>query len=159
MHRDNFIALTALVALWALFNLASAATGGGTILDGGLPSLPAPQTGLAVKPPSYESRGPELELLFSEGKGINPTTIEVSGDVKNISGRTVADLAVQVDWQTRDGQFIKSESVAIDENPLAPGRVSFFRLRTAFDPSMEKYRISFRTFNGEQLPVKDSRQR
>jgi hypothetical protein len=98
----------------------------------------------------------QLELLSS--RGYNEYGYHhVEGEVKNLSGRSLENVAVDVSWYTKDDRFITSDDALIEYNPLLPGQTSPFKSLVRSNPEMSKYTVSFKKLFGGSIRMKDSR--
>lgn len=81
--------------------------------------------------------------------------VKAEGQVKNVSGRRLENVAVAVTWKTSSGEFITSDSALIDYNPIMPGQVSTFSVITTKNPAMSKASIDFKYLFGASIPWVD----
>ncbi|MBA7491356.1 hypothetical protein ES702_01901 [subsurface metagenome] len=103
------------------------------------------------------SSEPQLELLSSRGYKSSMSHMSVEGQVKNISDESLKSIQVVVQWYDKDGNFITSDEVLIEYNPILPGQTSPFKAIATYNPEMEKYSVSFKEFWGTSINTKDSR--
>jgi hypothetical protein len=81
------------------------------------------------------------------------------GFVRNISGRILEDIEVEVRWSSeRGGVSISSDSSFIDYDPLLPGQESPWSVYSGrHNPTLSWYGIYFRQFGGLPILTRDDR--
>lgn len=110
---------------------------------------PSSTTSREVTAPSTTAR-PVLELrAWSWRKAYG--YVEVEGQVKNISGASLENVAVVASFYEKDGGFITSDSALIEYNPILSGQVSPFKVMERWNPAMEKVQIEFKELLGKKL--------
>jgi hypothetical protein len=83
----------------------------------------------------------------------------IEGEVKNISGAPLKNVAVVGVWLDKDGHFITSEAAFLKFDPFLPGQTSRFKMISAANPAMHKFRLEFRSLLGGALRADDLRER
>ena len=104
-----------------------------------------------------EAQRPSMELLETN-IAATQTSINIDGQVKNISPREVSGVEVYCDFQNSNGESVRIERGYLDTDPLAAGETSTFKISTGYDANIKHFSVTFgRTFGGP-LVTKDSRQ-
>ena len=118
-------------------------------------ALPTPTPAPSARPDRSRY---QLELLAVSGSWqYGYATVE--GQVKNISGKSLQNVAAVAEWYIADGQFITSDTALIEYNPVLAGQSSPFKVISTHNLAISKYRISFKSLFGGQIPTLDSRAR
>ena len=102
---------------------------------------------------STTSNDPQLELLnfhCTSQYGF----FEISGQVKNISGESLKDVTAVGTAYAKDGQFVNSDSVLIEYNPILSGQTSPFKVMMTNNPEMSKCNVDFKYLMGESINTK-----
>ncbi|MBI3933842.1 MAG: hypothetical protein HY316_04065 [Acidobacteria bacterium] len=99
---------------------------------------------------------PSMELLETKTSQTQ-SAIEVVGQVKNISTRPVEGVTVFCDFQDASGKTVKREQGSLDTDPLAPNKISTFKISTASSAAIRGFKITFGQMFGGPLVTKDSR--
>lgn len=99
---------------------------------------------------------PAMELLETK-QSATQTAIEIVGQVKNISPREVMGVTVSCDFQDANGKSLRVEQGHLDTDPLAPNKISQFRINTRYSPEIKRFNVSFAEIFGGRLVTKDSR--
>ena len=120
--------------------------------------VPAPlPTALPLAERTGVGSGYLLELLattsYSQGN-----LVVVEGQVRNISGGSLRNVEVLVQWYSSEDEFIKEESAPIEYDPILHNQVSPFRLITTRNPAMARFTVKLRQQLGAEIPTLDSRQ-
>jgi len=97
-----------------------------------------------------------MELLETKTSQTQ-TTIDIVGQVKNISPREVNGVTVVCDFQDAAGKLVKREQGHLDTDPLAPSKVSQFKISTPSNAAIKGFKVSFTQMFGGPLVTKDSR--
>lgn len=79
---------------------------------------------------------------------------KVTGEVKNISGKSMESVVAVGSFYTADNTFVKSSDAIIDYNPILPGQTSPFQVITSSNPEITKCKIAFKEFFGGTIPTK-----
>ena len=102
------------------------------------------QTEEAASMASYD-----LELIaWSWSDAPGREFVEVSGWVKNISGRKLSDVEVVASFFGKKGDFIACKSALIEFNPILPDQTSPFRMLATNNPAMETAKLEFKFLTG-----------
>ena len=72
----------------------------------------------------------------------------VEGQVKNVSSQSIDNIEAIVEFYTKDGTFITSDSSVIEYRPLLPGQTSPFKVYATWNPAMGTAKINFKTLFG-----------
>lgn len=81
----------------------------------------------------------------------------ITGEVKNISGKSLENVEVVGSTYTKDDVFIKSDSALIEYDPILAGQTSPFEVMMISNPAMFKCDVSFKEFWGGSFSTKDGR--
>jgi hypothetical protein len=99
---------------------------------------------------------PSMELLETKTSQTQ-SSIDVVGQVKNISTRPVEGVSVNCDFQDANGRTVKTEQGSLATDPLAPSKTSQFKCSTASNTAVKGFRVRFAQMFGGPLVTKDSR--
>jgi hypothetical protein len=99
---------------------------------------------------------PSMELLETK-QSATQSSLEIVGQVKNISPREVSGVTVYCDFMDASGKRIKREQGRLDTDPLAPNKTSSFKISTAYDAGIKRFNVTFGQMFGGALATKDSR--
>lgn len=80
----------------------------------------------------------------------------VSGEVKNISGKSMENVMAVGTSYTETGEMVKSADALIDYNPVLAGQTSPFTVMMTTNPAMSKCKVNFKEFFGGTIPTKVS---
>ena len=97
-----------------------------------------------------------MELLETK-QNATQSTLEITGQVKNISPRQVSGVTVVCDFLDASGKSIKREQGSLETDPLAPNKVSAFKISTPYSASIKGFKVNFTQMFGGPLVTKDSR--
>ena len=97
---------------------------------------------------------PDLVLLSSSGSD-SYGYHQVTGEVQNISGRSLRNVEAVISWYSDSGQFVTTDSSLIEFNPLLQGQTSPFKVMTRSNPEMKKFTVAFKQFGGATLQTRD----
>ena len=78
---------------------------------------------------------------------------EARGQVKNISGKSLKNVAALATFYDKDGGFIKTDSALIEFNPVLDGQVSSFTVMTTHNPAISKASVQFKFLMGGAIPT------
>ncbi len=81
----------------------------------------------------------------------------VTGEVQNISGQSLKNVAAVATWYDKDGGFIRSDDTLIEYNPILPGQKSPYKVMSTYNPAMAKYAIAFKSLFGAGIASRDDR--
>ena len=99
---------------------------------------------------------PSMELLETK-QNATQSSLEITGQVKNISPSSVSGVSVVCDFLDGSGKSIKREQGSLDTDPLAPNKVSTFKINTAYTAAIKGFKVNFTRMFGGPLVTKDSR--
>ena len=99
---------------------------------------------------------PAMELLETK-QSATQSSIDIVGQVKNISPREVMGVAVSCDFQDASGKSLRVEQGHLETDPLAPNKVSLFKISTRYNPEIKRFNVTFAEIFGGRLVTKDSR--
>ncbi|HEY7679482.1 MAG TPA: FxLYD domain-containing protein [Terriglobia bacterium] len=102
------------------------------------------------------SQRQSMELLETKISATQ-TTIDIVGQVKNIATRPVEGVTVHCDFQDASGKSIRVEQGRLDTDPLAPSKISQFKISTPYNAAIKRYNVTFSQVFGGPLLTKDSR--
>lgn len=103
---------------------------------------------------------PDLALISSrEYESASAGFRYVEGKVKNVADEPLKDVMAVVTWADNEGRVIKSDTAAIDFNPILPGQTSAFKTISTRNPAMSGYTVAFKTRSGDILEADDQRTR
>lgn len=124
----------------------------------------APQsTATTTAAPGGRSAAPvtaryDLELLSSTGGPSGAGSyMEVVGQVRNVSGRSLENVMVVTTWYTAAGAFVTTDDALIDYNPILNGQTSPFKTITRRNPEMQRFSVEFKRMFGGTLRVDRSK--
>ena len=105
-----------------------------------------------------ESRAqrPSMELLETK-QSATQTTIDIVGQVKNIGTREVMGVTVYCDFQDAAGKSVRVVEGHLDTDPLAPNKISTFKISTRSSPEIKRFNLTFPQIFSSKLVTKDSR--
>ena len=101
---------------------------------------------------SQTNSAPELQLL-SFGCSSDYGYFHITGQVKNISGQSLKDVAAIGTAYAKDGTFVNSDSALIEYNPILPGQTSPFEVLMTDNPAMQKCNVDFKYLMGGSIPT------
>lgn len=81
----------------------------------------------------------------------------ITGEVKNISGKSLENVEAVGSAYTEDGTFVKSDSALIEYDPILAGQTSPFEVVTTGNPAISKCKVEFKEFWGGAFSMKDGR--
>ena len=87
------------------------------------------------------------------------STIDISGQVKNISTREVSGVAVHCDFQDASGKSVRVVQGQLETDPLPPNKISSFKVSTSYSASIKRFNVTFSQMFGGPLVTKDSRKK
>jgi hypothetical protein len=79
--------------------------------------------------------------------------ITVFGQVKNVSEEPLDDVVAVVEYFTKSGQFVKSDSALIEYTPLLVGQTSPFEVVTSDNAAIADFKVSFRHLLGRPITI------
>jgi hypothetical protein len=118
-----------------------------------VPTTP-PRTSEPPKP-AYK-----LQLLFLQGLIIDQRWLQVTGEVKNVSGVSLKDVEAVITGLSKEGIVLKTASALLEKNPISDNQTSLFRVSAdcGLGTTVTQYRIGFRFLSGETIPYEDKRE-
>jgi len=121
---------------------------------------PAPKstpTGSSSSSGTPTSNEPALEVIaFHWGQTEGGGFVEAKGQVKNITGKSLANVTAVVTFDDKSEGFITSSDALIDYNPILPGQTSPFTVIETYNPAMRKAGVEFKFLMGGTIPAKHS---
>lgn len=99
---------------------------------------------------------PQMELLETK-LSVTQDTINLAGQVKNISPREVSGVTVFCDFQNSSGKSVQVLQGHLDTDPLPPNKISEFKISTKYNPEIKRFNVTFGEMFGGRLVTKDSR--
>ena len=99
---------------------------------------------------------PAMELLETK-QSATQSSIDIVGQVKNISPREVMGVTVSCDFQDANGKSVRVVEGHLDTDPLAPNKISQFKISTRSSPEIKRFNVTFAEIFGGRLVTKDSR--
>ena len=99
-----------------------------------------------------------MELLETR-IGATQDAINITGQVKNISGREVSGVTVMYHFQDASGNSIRTEQGFLETDPLAADKTSGFKISIKYDPNVKRFNVTFSSMFGGNLLTKDSRKK
>lgn len=79
---------------------------------------------------------------------------QITGEVTNISDRSISNVEAIGGAYTKEGEFVKSDSALIEYNPIMPGQTSPFKVMTTMNPLISKCNIDFKSLMGGSIATK-----
>lgn len=124
-------------------------------------SPPSRPVNAAIKPAAPTPPRSDLLALvsvtdeLSSGGGYNV----IQGEVENISGQSMKNVAAVANWYDKDNGFITSDTTLIEYNPILPGQRSPYKVMARHNPAMTKYSVSFKQLFGGAIATRDDRKK
>ena len=119
------------------------------------PTAQAPAAAPPTRPPPPADR---LALISMRNELAPGGEYEnVQGEVENISGTSLKNVAAVATWYDKDGGFIVSDTTLIEYNPILPGQRSPYHVLSRRNPAMAKYNIAFKDLLGGAISSRDDR--
>jgi hypothetical protein len=112
--------------------------------------------GLAAAEAKAQAR-PSMELLETRATATAQNTLELVGQVKNISPREVSGVTVYGDFQDANGKSVRVAQGTLETDPLGPNKTSQFKLTAPYSPDIKRFNVTFSQMFGGPLVTKDSR--
>ncbi len=98
-----------------------------------------------------------MELLETKANATAQNTLEIVGQVKNISTRPVSGVTVYCDLQDASGKSLRVVQGHLGTDPLAANKISEFRLSAPYSAEIKRFNVTFGQMFGGPLTTKDSR--
>jgi len=99
---------------------------------------------------------PSLELL-SMNCYEEYSFFHITGEVKNITDKSLDNIEAVGSTYTKDGQLVKSDEALIEYNPILPGQTSPYEVLSTSNPEMAKCKVDFKELMGGSIMTKDGR--
>lgn len=103
---------------------------------------------------------PPYELALISGKCTSRSDIgftECEGFVKNISGKTLENVTVVIEWSDANGTGQASDDALIDYNPILAGQESPWKTIGTYNPALTGFRVTFKELLGGTILTRDDR--
>lgn len=117
------------------------------------PAATTPPARTAPAPPSNRIALVSASDDISSGGGYNV----IQGEVENISGESLKNVAAVASWYDKNDVLIKSDTTLIEYNPILPGQRSPYKVMSTHNPAMAKYSIAFKSLLGGSIATRDDR--
>ena len=120
---------------------------------------PAARKSEPPRPPAAETAQTDrsqMELLETK-QSATQSTIDIVGQVKNISTREVSGVTVYCDFQDASGKSVRVVQGHLEIDPLAPSKVSEFKVSAPASAAIRRFNVTFAEMFGGKLVTKDSR--
>lgn len=78
----------------------------------------------------------------------------ITGQVKNISDKSIENVTAVGTTLTEDGQFVNSSEALTEYNPIMAGQTSPFTVMMTLNPVMSKCQVEFKELMGGTLKTK-----
>ena len=120
---------------------------------------PAARESQPPRPPATETAPTDrsqMELLETK-QSATQSTIDIVGQVKNVSTREVSGVTVYCDFQDASGKSVRVVQGHLEIDPLAPNKISQFRVSTPASAAIKRFNVTFAEMFGGKLVTKDSR--
>lgn len=93
----------------------------------------------------------DLELVSWHWSKVGGHVI-VEGQVKNISGEILRNIAVLITWYDKIGREITYVNSLMEYSPIGPGKTYPFKITEKYNPAMETAIIKFKFLDGPEIP-------
>ncbi|KKR38015.1 MAG: hypothetical protein UU18_C0001G0019 [Parcubacteria group bacterium GW2011_GWB2_40_8] len=80
----------------------------------------------------------------------------ITGEVKNISTKSLENVSAVGNAYTPSGQFVKSSDALLSYNPILPGQTSPFEVLMTGNPEISKCSVDFKYLFGGSIKTKKS---
>ena len=80
----------------------------------------------------------------------------ITGEVTNISNRSLSNIEAVGGMYTDEGEFVKSDSALIDYNPVLSNQTSPFSIISTMNPAISKCNVNFKTLMGGTIATKSA---
>ncbi|MGO9607859.1 MAG: hypothetical protein ACLQAT_31410 [Candidatus Binataceae bacterium] len=84
-------------------------------------------------------------------------SVEIQGEVKNISGAPITDLEGVAIARTADGKLISSNNLLVEYGPLLPGQTSPFKGYVEYNPAIHSVDLAFKKMLGGTIDFSGTR--
>jgi hypothetical protein len=112
--------------------------------------------GLAAVSARAQARA-SMELLETKATATAQNTLEIVGQVKNISTRPVSGVTVYCDLQDANGKSLRVVQGHLETDPLPADKISQFKLSAPYSAEIKRFNVTFGQMFGGALVTKDSR--
>lgn len=96
------------------------------------------------------STEPQLGLLSSRGYKSSISHMNVEGQVRNITDKSLKSIQVVVQWFDKNGNFVTSDEALIEYNPILPGQTSPFEVLSSYNQKWQNFQFLLKNF-GDRL--------
>jgi hypothetical protein len=83
--------------------------------------------------------------------------VECEGFVENISGRTLENVMVVIEWYDANDIPQSSDEALIDYNPILAGQRSPWSTIGSYNPALTRFRVRFKELLGGTILTRDDR--
>ena len=97
-----------------------------------------------------------MELLETKPT-VTAQTLEIVGQVKNISAGDVSGVTVYCDLQDANGKSLRVVQGHLETDPLAANKISQFKVSAPYSAEIKRFNVTFSRMFGGPLVTKDSR--
>lgn len=105
-----------------------------------------------------DKKEPALELLsYSWSHEDDSNYAYVVGQVKNISKKSYDHVQAVVSFSDAKGNFITTESLLIDYNPILPDQVSPFKIPVPWNPAFKNVSVEFKQMMRGKIEHKEKK--
>jgi hypothetical protein len=80
----------------------------------------------------------------------------ITGEVTNISNRSLSNIEAVGGMYTEEGEFVKSDSALIDYNPILSNQTSPFTIISTMNPAISKCNVNFKNLMGGTISTKST---
>lgn len=123
-----------------------------------LPTLPPRPPGSTSAPQPVVTRPPEHDLALISSNCTTRSDIgftECEGYVQNISGGTLENVMVVIEWFDADGTPQSADEALIDYNPILAGQQSPWSTIGRYNPALTTFSVQFKDLLGPTLRTRD----
>jgi len=99
---------------------------------------------------------PSLELLNFSCSAQSDFFI-IEGQVKNISDKSIKNVAAVGNTYTNNNDFVTSDNALIDYNPILSGQISPFKIIITGNPAIKKCTVDFKELFGGSILTKKNK--
>jgi hypothetical protein len=122
-------------------------------------SVHAQETAAALSPPTPVA--PTYKLALISGTCTQQSDIgfnRCQGFVKNVSGVSLENVEVVIEWVDSSGIPQSSDDALIDYNPVLSGQESPWNTIGTYNPALRRFRVMFKDLLGGTILTRDDRQ-
>lgn len=125
----------------------------GTVVNSVREKAAGAQTAVSAVNTAPASGSERLELL-SYRCSVEYGYFKITGQVKNISGKSMENVMAVGSLFTDQGEFVKSSDALIDYNPILANQTSPFQTITTTNPEATKCQVEFKEMFGGTIATK-----